>query len=198
MKTMFGHLKAEQLMSLIEGGHLSENLRSHLNTCPTCQARQRSVESAYRDISVNDNAADHIPEPDWTAFRDSLRLQLLSRAVVRDSAVRRWTGWSIRPAMAWSLSLLLAICVGTGGFLWHVAQDRNRLVSTEPAAANDVPTTASPAVEVIPADPADIDPGIAMWANNSVFAEAGKLEGVQVEELRKLLESARKGTIEQQ
>src|SRR5437016_3424210 len=101
---MFGHLKPEELMNAIEGGVLNVSCRTHLNSCTACAAQLRSLESAYNGFKMEDT---QIPEPDWDDFRDSVRLELLSRSVQRDSALRRWTGWPIRPVMAWGFSLAL-------------------------------------------------------------------------------------------
>src|SRR5215469_1500119 len=109
---MFGHLKAEEFISLLEGDCLER--QGHLSSCATCSAQLRSIEAARNKFAMEDQ---NIPEPDWNDFRDSVRLALLSRSVQREAAVRRWTGWAIRPAMAWGLSFALLIGISVGGFV---------------------------------------------------------------------------------
>src|SRR5438874_12910165 len=123
---MFGHLKAEEFINTIEGASLPVARRKHLDTCAICAAQLQSIQTAYNGLAVEET---DLPEPDWDDFRSNVRLELLSRAVKRDSTVRRWTGWSVRPAMAWGLSLVLLICVSAGGFLWHVSNDSQRMTT---------------------------------------------------------------------
>jgi hypothetical protein len=113
---MFGHLKAKDFVNLMEGIELPAKYRSHLNACTECQSAWKSVESIHAGLGSLDSG---IPEPDWTEFRSSVRDRLLSRSIQRESAVRRWTGWAIRPAMAWALSLLLIVGVTTAIVLWN-------------------------------------------------------------------------------
>src|SRR5215467_4326164 len=117
---MFGHLRPEEFISIMDGDVLKKDRLAHLNSCAVCMAQARSIQSARTDLAIEDG----IPEPDWNNFRDSVRLELLSRSVQRQGAVRRWTGWPIRPAMAWGMSFAMVIGVGIGGFLWHVSQDQ--------------------------------------------------------------------------
>src|SRR5215475_12165394 len=119
---MFGHLKPEEFISITDGDVLKKDSLAHLNSCAVCTAQARSIRAVRTDLAVEDGIA----EPDWDTFRNSVRLELLSRSVQRQAAVRRWTGWPIRPAMAWSMSFALLIAVSVGGFLWHVSQDQNR------------------------------------------------------------------------
>src|SRR5205814_9951846 len=117
-----------------------------------------------------------IPEPDWGHFRSSVRDQLLSRSIQRQSAMRRWSGWSIRPAAAWALSLLLAIGVTTFTVLWKI--DDHAPVSTE--------LTVSPPVQPV----AEV---LDTAGEKSVFEDIVSLGEEQQEQLRQMLESAQKG-----
>src|SRR5580765_5174640 len=116
---MFGHLKAEEFVNTLEGVSLSERRTGHLTTCRECRETLQSIRSIRDSIAHEDTG---IPEPDWSDFRQSVRAGLLARSVKRDSTVRRWTGWPVRPAMAWGVSLVLLICVSAGGFLWHLSK----------------------------------------------------------------------------
>jgi hypothetical protein len=172
---MFGHLKAEEFMSLIDGMSVTAARRAHLNACAVCSNKLQSMEATHNQLAATDL---DIPEPDWEEFRASVRLQLLSRSVKRESIVRRWTGWAMRPAMAWGLSLTLLVCVGTGGFLWHVSRDITP-IQTEvvEAPVNDSPTV-------------DTDTDLTAWSGTTVFQELGQLEKSETERLRQLLQSA--------
>jgi len=176
---MFGHLKPEQFISVIEGESLDQYGLAHLESCAVCMAQVRSMQAVHRDLATDDG----IPEPDWNSFRDSVRLELLSRSVQREATVRRWTGWPIRPAMAWSLSFALLIGVSVGGFLWHVSHDVNR------------PT--SGVTQQTPIDTPDLEE-LAGWTGAGVFQELSTLKEPQVERLRQLVESAQNGSVNRQ
>src|SRR5215831_9970051 len=140
---MFGHLKAKDFVNLVEGIELPAKYRSHLEACTRCQAARESVESMHAELGSLDSG---IPEPDWTQFRSSVRDRLLSRSIQRESVVRRWTGWAIRPAMAWAFSLLLVVGLTTVIVLWNV--------SRTPTASPSAGTIASePLAETIEAGP---------------------------------------------
>ena len=94
---MFGHLKAEDFVSLMEGAEISPKRRNHLDHCVRCRATSASLRSVHAEVA---SLETDIPEPDWEHFRSSVRDKLLSRSVQRETAVRRWTGWAIRPATA--------------------------------------------------------------------------------------------------
>src|SRR5436190_4775434 len=100
---MFGHLKAEEFINTVEGVSLPVARRKHLDNCVICAAQLQSIQSAYNRLAGEEA---EVPEPEWDDFRSNVRLELLSRAIKRESTVRRWTGWSVRPAMAWALSLV--------------------------------------------------------------------------------------------
>src|SRR5690349_24114956 len=102
---MFGHLRAEDFVNLVEGAELSANHRSHIDACPRCRSTWESMRSVHSEMT---SIETDIPEPDWEQFRLSVRDELLSRSIQRESAVRRWTGWPIRPAAAWALSVVMA------------------------------------------------------------------------------------------
>jgi len=168
---MFGHLKPEEFMNAMEAEGLDKARLAHLNSCAVCTAQFRSLEAVRNDLVTEDR---NIPEPDWNNFRDSVRLELLSRSVQRETTVRRWTGWAIRPAMAWALSFALLIGVSVGGFLWHVRQDAHKSVARMSQESTETPDAES----------------LAAWTGTDVFQELSNLEEPQVERLRLLVESA--------
>src|SRR2546428_3330944 len=114
---MFGHLKAKDFAKLTEGiDHLPPKRRCHLEACARCRAAWMSLESLHTAVSSID---DEVPEPDWAELRSSVRDRLLSRSIQRETAVRRWTGWAIRPAEAWALSLLFVAGLPVLAGLWN-------------------------------------------------------------------------------
>src|SRR5437870_199540 len=129
---MFGHLNAKDFVNLMEGSELPEKYRAHLDACADCRGRWHALESVHAGVSSMD---DDIPEPDWVQFRSNVRDRVLSRSIQRETAVRRWTGWAIRPAMAWALSLLLVAGLTTVIVLWNVTRT--------PTAPNSVGTPAA-------------------------------------------------------
>src|SRR5213594_2614839 len=138
---MFGHLKATDFVRLTEGmDHLPAKRRSHLQACARCRATWESLESLHTEVSSID---DEVPEPDWEQFRSSVRDELLSRSIQRESAVRRWTGWAIRPATAWALSMVMAVGITTVTVLWKA----------DPIAVPEPPPVPSPASEPIQVGP---------------------------------------------
>jgi hypothetical protein len=169
---MFGHLKAEDFVNLMEGAELSATQRKHIAGCSQCHATWEYMRSAHSEMSSMET---DIPEPDWSSFRSSVRDELLSRSIQRQSTVRRWTGWAIRPATAWALSLLLAVGVTTVTVLWK---------STTPVPyAPPKPPFVEPAAEVIEAGP-----------EKALFEDVMALGEEQQEQLRRMLESAPSAT----
>ena len=175
---MFGHLKPEEFISFIDGEVLNEKRLAHLNSCPVCTAQARLIRSVRTDLVVEND----ISEPDWGNFRDSVRLELLSRSVQRQATVRRWTGWPIRPAMAWGMSFAILIVVSIGGFLWHVNQDQN-----QPAVVIQQTSGETPDVEEM-----------AGWTETGVFQELSTLEDSQLERLKELVKSSQSGVFKRQ
>ena len=167
---MFWHLKAADFVNLMEGHPISAKLQRHLDSCAQCRSTWHAAQSVHAEVA---SLEGDIPEPDWDHFRSTVRDQLLSRSVQRQSAVRRWTGWSIRPAAAWALSLLMAVGVTTLTVMW-------RTESPVPA-----PTT----VIVAPAVPETTVEVIESGPERSLFDDVISLGEEQQEQFRKMLES---------
>jgi len=185
---MFGHLKAEDFINLMESGdERSECKRdsaqpssqkqvlhqAHLDSCARCREIWESLKPLYAEMASMDA---EIPEPDWMEFRSAVRDHLLSRSVQRQTAVRRWTGWAIRPAMAWALSLLIAVGIPTGMFVWYV-QTENRPVSTGRTLQ---PLPAAELIEV--------------GTEKTVFDDVIELNDSEQMQFQELLEAAQTGT----
>ncbi len=169
---MFSHLKSEDFINLMEGAELPAKHKNHIDTCVRCRATWESMRSVHAEMTSMET---DIPEPDWGHFRSSVRDQLLSRSIQRQSAVRRWTGWAIRPAAPWALSLLMAVGVTTVTVLWRAQP------------------TSAPAPPVEPSSE-----GIEVGPDKSLFDEIVALEEEQQEQFRQVLESGQSGTIHQQ
>jgi hypothetical protein len=181
---MFGHFKSDELMNAVEGMQMPANRQKHLDSCAACASKLRAIEAVHKSIAIEDT---DIPEPDWNDFRDNVRLELLSRSVKRESAVRRWTGWSVRPAMAWAASFVILICVSAGGFLWHMSNDRQQ--ATDSFIATGANTAG------VPADDSEIDASATAWGHTNLFEDLASIEGKQAEQVRQLLESAQNGKL---
>ncbi len=164
---MFGHLKGKNYIDAMEGAEFTKRQRSHLEACASCRQTWESLQAVHTDIISLDT---DIPEPDWAEFRTSVRDGLLSRSIQRETVVRRWTGWAIRPAMAWALSLFLAVGLTSVAFLWN---------SDRTAAPQQL--TPDTSIEAIEAGP-----------DKSLIDDMVQLGDEQQEQLRELLESAQK------
>src|SRR5262249_8771755 len=170
---MLGHLKAEDFVNLIEGAELPATHKTHIDSCARCRGTWESMRTVHAEITSMET---DIPEPDWTQFRSSVRDELLSRSIQRESAVRRWTGWAIRPAVAWALSMLMAVGITTVTVLWKIEAPAPAAVGVEPA----IPI--EPAAEVIESGP-----------EKSLFDDVVSLGEEEQEQLRQMLESVQKG-----
>ena len=170
---MFGHLKAKDFVNLMEGIELPAKCRSHLDACTRCQAAWKSMESIHTELGSLDS---DIPEPDWTEFRSSVRDRLLSRSIQRESVVRRWTGWAMRPAMAWALSLLLVVGLTAVAILWNIGWDIGR--TSTPSNLVQAPA-AEPFAETVEAGP-----------ERALFDDLVQLGEDQQEQLQRILDSS--------
>jgi cell division inhibitor SulA len=167
---MFGHLKAKDFVNLMEGAEAPAIHRAHIDSCLTCRGTWESLKQAHAQVASMDA---EMSEPDWAQFRSSVRDQLLSRSIQRNSTMRRWTGWAIRPAIAWALSLVLAVGIPTTALLWHLQNDRTAAENSRPVAAVE-----------------SIDVG----NEKTVFDDLIQLSDSEQEQLRQMIEAAQKGT----
>ena len=177
---MLGHLKAEDFVNLMEGAELPAKRRSHIDSCARCRATWESMRSVHAEMTSLD--AD-VPEPDWEHFRASVRDELLSRSVQRESTLRRWTGWAIRPAVAWALSILMAVGITTVTVLWKTNDPTS--TPTPPSTVATVPL--EPATEAFEAGPEKL-----------LFDDVVSLGEEEQEQFRQMLESAPKGVTPRQ
>src|SRR2546426_97608 len=171
---MFGHLKAKDFVNLMEGIELPARYRSHLEACSQCQAAWRSIESIHAELGSLDSG---IPEPDWTEFRSSVRDRLLSRSIQRETAVRRWTGWAIRPAMAWALSLLFVAGLTVLAVVWNGSK------VVPPSNSFETPVIEPVSETTIEAGP-----------ERTLFDELVQLGDEEQQQLRQMLETSQKGS----
>ena len=173
---MFDHLKAEEFVDLLEGRELPGARRVHGRECSRCRGILQAIQKAHTSMAAFD---DNLPEPDWLEFRSNVRDRLLSRSVQRASAVRRWTGWSVRPAFAWSLSMCVAVGITVGLFVWN---------GREPALPP--PTILQESLNPGLIDLTEDETEWAVWSNTGLFDEVQQLESSEQDELRQMLESA--------
>jgi len=175
------HLKAEDFVNLLEGFELPAKHKAHLDSCSRCRTTWESIRPIHSEVNSMD--AD-IPEPDWAQFRSSVRDELLSRSIQRESSVLRWTGWAVRPAVVWALSLLMAVGITTVTVLWKVD---NRLPTPPTPVATQPPAAVETATELVEAGP-----------EKSLFDDVVSLDASEEEQFRQLLESSHKGVTSRQ
>ena len=189
---MLSHLKAGEFVNLVEGGKLSSKHRAHLEACARCRATWESMRSIHTEVAALE--AD-IPEPDWSQFRSSVRDELLSRSIQRQTAVprvmRRWTGLPMRPAVAWALSLVMAVGITTITFLWTGEGHEQT-----PAPADPTVSAVEPAAVEPLADP--LAEAINVGPERSLFQDVVSLGAEEQEQLRQLLEAGEAETTYQQ
>jgi hypothetical protein len=171
---MFGHLKPQDFVNWMEGGEAPAVHKTHLESCARCREVWESLKPLHDEVASLDT---EIPEPDWTQFRSSVRDELLSRSIQRQSAVWPWTGRTFRPALAWALSMLLAVGIPTGAFLWHLQKDNISTTRVETAS----PST--PAADLIEAG-----------TEKAVFDDLMDLSDSEQAQLQQMLLATQKGT----
>ena len=165
---MFGHLNAEDFTNLIEHAELPAKRRAHLQSCTRCMATLAAVQDVQAQMAPSEN---DIPEPDWAEFRSSVRDAMLSRSAQRSAAIRRWTGWPVRPAMAWGLSAVFVAGVTAGMLVWNQR-------GVEPAASvSEIETVDNRETDAV------------VWSQTDVFDQLAQLKDDEVEHLRRLLEA---------
>ena len=174
---MLGHLKAEDFINLIEGAELPAKHQGHIDGCARCRATWQSMRTVHAEITSMET---DIPEPDWTQFRASIRDELLSRSIQRESTMRRWTGWAIRPAVAWALSMLMVVGITTVTVLWKI----------DSRAPTSIPAGIEPSIPIEPS--AEM---IESGPEKSLFDDVVSLGEEEQEQLRQMLESAPKGAV---
>jgi anti-sigma factor RsiW len=193
---MFGHLKNEEFMEIIESDSASTEQKAHLDSCPECASNLKSTASIHSGFFAME--AD-IPEPNWDDFRFAVRNGLLSRSIQRQSVVRRWTGWPLRSSLAAALSLVIVAALSLGGFLWHLERDVTNRAAAEKIAVQPSATASVDVVGVNDAPAADSD--LPSWSHEDPFEELSQVSDAQVPELRQLIQSAlsaQGGTLQRQ
>ncbi len=179
---MFGHLKAEEFVKLYEGLELPHKRHAHLRLCVTCNQTWSSMKSLQNEFSALES---DILEPDWDEFRSSVRDQLLSRSVQRTSAFRRWTGWPMRPATAWSLLSILLVVSGTiMAVLWR-AEPTPSIQGTSVVEQMIGEAAAEQSFQF-----SGIDSEMNVWSRTSAFDESFLLEDSERAQFREMLQLA--------
>jgi hypothetical protein len=183
---MFGHLKPEEFMHLIESGALGVKRSKHAESCARCSDTLNALRAVHIEMA---DIEEEPVEPDWTEFRASVRDAMLSRSVRRESASRRWIGLTLQPGMAWSLSLLLVAGLTVTTLLWT-----NHRIDTPRATAVESQSTSIPV-----SDPsvqrALISAEGANWSQPDVFDEIAAMGPEETEHLQQLLESKTKQSV---
>jgi hypothetical protein len=171
---MLGHLKPQDFLNWIEGGETPTVHSTHLEACARCRETLESLRLLHTEVASLDT---ELPEPDWSQFRASVRDELLSRSIQRQSSVWPWARWTFRPALAWALSMLLAVGIPTGAFLWHLQNDN--IAATH----RETTSQTTPAADLIEAG-----------TEKTVFDDLMDLSDSEQAELQQMLLAAQKGT----
>ncbi|HLQ78530.1 MAG TPA: hypothetical protein VK210_14310 [Terriglobia bacterium] len=183
---MFGHLKAEELMDLIEGGEIPLTSRSHLQKCAQCSEALSSARSLHAEMAKSAAGDNEIPEPDWFQFRADVRNTMLSRAARRQAKTNTWSGWLLRPAMTWGLAVAFTAGLSVGLVIWKYPG------TVTPSQTTAIETSAVPGTDQVydgSVDSAAMDSGLTTWSQASVFDELSQLSDAQAEKLQQLLEA---------
>ena len=174
---MFGHLKAAQFMNVLEGATLPDKHRMHLESCRRCADTLASVRGVQTKVMEMGMAIDeHIPEPDWSDFRADVRTKLLSRSVKRETTAQRWMGWTWKPAMVWSMSVMFVLGLTAGMVVW------NRPAAD--IAQQEIPAMVSFDSLIEPAAIAEMSD----WTETDLFEEVVRLDDNEAEILGNILQ----------
>jgi hypothetical protein len=198
---MFGHLKAEDFIGLIEGGEAAlKNSRhqSHLQSCARCAEAFVSAQEFHAELAKSVLDEQDIPEPDWFQFRSDVRNAMLSRAAQRQSKASFWSGWLLKPAMTWGLAVAFAAGLSAGLLVWNrpaaIPAPQTENIQTQPSGdmdqiakfdANDASNLADNASH----ESSVADSGLSAWSQISIFEELSQLSDTQSEKLQRLLET---------
>jgi hypothetical protein len=198
---MFGHLKAEDFIGLIEGGEAAlKNSRHqfHLRSCARCTEAFVSAQEFHAELAKSVMDEQDIPEPDWFQFRADVRNAMLSRAAQRQSKASFWSGWLLKPAMTWGLAVAFAAGLSAGLLVWNRPTTRPQHqpanISAPPAAEMDqiASITANDDLSVLDdvlRDSPAVDSELSSWSQISIFEELSQLNDSQSEKLQRLLET---------
>lgn len=192
------HLGAKEFMNLLDGLDLPEEGASHLAKCSDCRTTLTSITSLYRDISEStrvdtDDADAALANVDWLELRSSVRDRLLARAVKRASVLQRWTGWTLRPATAWSLALLTLVSGMTIGGWWHY---RTVHLADEIAGISLTEGVDSSSRDsdlwfgLFPEDSEGFEAEVFAWSQTEIFTALNELAVGEEEVLRELIYTA--------
>lgn len=188
---MLQHLETNEFVDLMDGLDLPVDRSGHLDACQQCRSTLAGMDELQRDISTFE---EDLPDVDWTRLRSSVRDQLLARAVQRSSFLQRWTGWTLRPAMAWSLAFVVLMGFVTLGTLRHYQTEHPEpdlaatAFSNASSSNSAVPVTDSADMFVI--DDETIDAEALAWSQTELFIELDGLETSETALLRELISSA--------
>src|SRR5437764_1418282 len=119
---IFGHLKAEDFIELLEGGEAAlkhSGHQSHLRSCTRCSEAFVSAQELHAEMAKAAIDEQDIPEPDWFQFRADVRNRMLSRAAQRQANANSWSGWLLRPAMTWGVAIAFAAGLSAGLLVWN-------------------------------------------------------------------------------
>ena len=196
---MFGHLKAEDFIELLDGEEVAMNhsvRQTHLRSCARCAEAFVSMQELHSEVAKSDLDEQDIPEPDWFQFRSDVRNTMLSRAAQRQSKENSWTGWLLKPAMTWGLAVAFAAGLSAGLLVWNRNAEIPSPADAKSSVASsiDIAGDASGTPEDVTLDAGVLDPELAIWSQGNVFEKISQLDDDQSEKLIRLLEAENSGS----
>jgi len=201
---MFGHLKAEDFIEILEGEEaLSKHPghQSHLRSCTRCSAALDSLQELHAEMAKSAVDEQDIPEPDWFQFRADVRNEMLSRAAQRQSKANSWSGWLLRPVITVGVAVAFVAGLSAGVFLWNrtvpAPSNANSAVASATAGSELASLNVSEATSIpdeAALDVAALEPELATWSQTNIFESISQLDDAQSEKLLRLLEAENSGS----
>jgi hypothetical protein len=182
---MMGHLKASEFTDFLEGIPLSARKAAHLETCESCRRSLDAVAPCFADVSEPAPQDLRALQLDVSELRESVRDQLLARAVKKSSFVPRWTRQALTPAAAWSLTAALLVSALTLGGFWHYRTEHQTVAVSTANETGLSQTVAESSLFVD--DPVALETEALAWSDVELFVVLNELEDSEEETLRELI-----------
>jgi hypothetical protein len=166
-------------MDLVDGTPIPPRKSAHLSRCERCRseaARLSSVLAIVDDEVGNADDIEHAMLPEWSRLRDSVRNELLGRAVRRSGPVFGW------PSPGWGMALaaLVVVAAGAGlGSYWSP--------ESQESGAGDLVPVETLASALFVEDPTALETEVLAWSDPEIFLSLNELTENEEEELLELL-----------
>jgi hypothetical protein len=173
------HLRPAELMDFAEGRPIPRPKSVHLGRCERCReeaGRLVSIlgmlsEASFDEVSPAGNAM----QPEWSRLRDSVRNQLLGRAVRRSGSLSKRLGAVFAPRPAWGVALAVLVLAAV---LAGVGADRAASPTTSPESREDA---------LFLDDPTALEAESMAWSEPEIFVSLNELDESEEEALLELI-----------